>query len=364
MIPFFDYRPQYAGLRSEIDDAIKRVIDSGRLILGPEVERFETEFAAFVGAGGAVGVNSGTDALIVALRALEIGDGDQVITVSNAGTPVVAAIRAVGAVPRFVDVDPISLQLDPKMLETALDQRTRCVIPVHLYGHPAPIGRIVQFTRQHDLKLIEDCAQAHGTRIAGRHVGTSGQIGCFSFYPTKNLGAFGDGGICVSDDPELLERLRLERMYGFSGDRSSRIEGLNTRLDEIQAAVLLVKLSHLDEALAVRGRLSRRYLDGLHDSPFVLPSLPDDAEHAFHLFVIRHPQRDRIAERLSRQQIGWAIHYPEPVHLMPAYSFLDYRAGQLPVSEEASLSVLSLPLYPGLGEQAVDRVIEALTSAA
>ncbi|HXV77172.1 MAG TPA: DegT/DnrJ/EryC1/StrS family aminotransferase, partial [Candidatus Polarisedimenticolaceae bacterium] len=364
MIPFFDYRPQYARLRSGIDDAIQRVLDSGQLILGSEVDAFESEFASFVGVGGAVGVNSGTDALIVALRALGIGAGDEVITVANAGTPVVAAIRATGAMPRFVDVDPVSLQLAPERLGDALSERTRCVIPVHLYGQPAPIETIAAFAEQHELALVEDCAQAHGARVGGRHVGTFGRVGCFSFYPTKNLGAFGDGGICISDDPELLERLRLERMYGYRGDRSSQIEGINTRLDEIQAAILRVKLSRLDGALDERRRLARRYLDGLATTSLTLPAPPPTVEHAFHLFVVRHDERDRVGEQLSRCRIGWAVHYPQPVHRMPAYRFLAYDEGRLPVTEQASRSVLSLPLYPGLEDQAVDRVIEALTSLA
>ena len=256
MIPFFDYRPHYQALRREIDEAVRRVIDSGRLILGPEVDAFEGEFASYVGTAGAVGVNSGTDALILALRALEVGPGDEVLTVANAGVPPVAAIRAVGALPRFVDVSPASLLLDPARLEQARTKRTRCVIPVHLYGRPAAMKQILEFASHHDLAVIEDCAQAHGARIDERHVGTFGSIGCFSFYPTKNLGAFGDGGAIVSNDPALLGRVRALRFYGFDAARSAQHEGVNSRLDELQAAILRVKLTHLEEDLASRRDLA------------------------------------------------------------------------------------------------------------
>jgi len=363
MIPFFDYRPHYKKLQREIDDALHRVIDSGRLILGPEVEAFENEFAAFVGSAGAVGVNSGTDALILALRALEVGPADEVLTVANAGVPTVAAIRAVGALPRFLDVSPGTLLLDPDQLEQARTDRTRCVIPVHLYGHPAPMTQILAFASRHDLPVIEDCAQAHGARIAGRHVGTFGRIGCFSFYPTKNLGAFGDAGAVVSADSALLDRVRALRMYGFDEERSAQHEGVNSRLDEIQAAILRVKLAHLEEDLATRRGLAEDYATGLCDSSVLLTAPAEDIAHAFHLFVLRTPDREGLIRALDSRQIGYGVHYPEPVHRMPAYDFLGCPEGCLPATEAACRQVLSLPLYVGLGREEVERVVQAVLSA-
>jgi aminotransferase EvaB len=363
MIPFFDYRPQYRRLRREIDEAVRGVIESGHLILGPEGEAFEREFASFVGSAGAVGVNSGTDALILALRALEIGSGDEVLTVANAGVPPVAAIRAVGALPRFVDVSPRDLLLNAETLECARTNRTRCVIPVHLYGRPAPMTPILEFAARHDLPVVEDCAQAHGARIAGRHVGTFGRLGCFSFYPTKNLGAFGDAGAVVGDDQALLDRVRMLRMYGFDEDRSAQHEGLNSRLDEIQAAVLRVKLAHLAQDLAGRRDLAEIYIQGLRDTGLLSPAPAHDITHAYHLFVLRPPDRGRVARALEGRRIGYGLHYPQPAHLMPAYAFLGYTAGQLPETEEACRQVLSLPLYFGLSREEIADVVRAVLSA-
>jgi len=364
MIPVFDYRPAYLRMRAEIDSAISRVLDSGQLILGPEVTAFEREFADYLGAPQAVGVNSGTDALTLALRALGIGRGDEVITVANAGVPPVAAVRAAGATPRFVDVTPGSLLLDAEQLEAMLTPRTRAVLAVHLYGLPADCERLLAFTRQHGLRLVEDCAQAHGATFAGRRVGTIGDIGCFSFYPTKNLGAFGDGGALVTADAELAERARRMRMYGFDERRHARLEGLNSRLDELQAAILRVKLRHLDAANAARRELAARYLDGLSElEGLTLPVVPEGREHVYHLFVVQAEDRDRRIRALRAHDIGYGIHYPEPVHLMQAYGFLGLGPGSLPVSERASRCVLSLPLYEGLAPEAVDGVVDALRRA-
>jgi len=363
MIPFFDYRPEIAPIAGEIDAAIARVLASGRLILGPEVEAFEHEFAAWVGAPDAVGVASGTDAISLALRALGIGAGEEVLTVANAGAPPVAAIRASGAIPRFVDVDPESLLLDPALLERALGPRTRCVLPVHLYGRAAPMEPILAFAARHGLAVVEDCAQAHGARPQGHHAGTRGAIGCFSFYPTKNLGALGDGGACVTGDPALAARLRRLRMYGFDGDRVAHVEGVNSRLDELQAAVLRVKLRRLDHHLSRRHALASAYRRALEGSSIRCPEPPEPAEHAWHLFVVRPLDRARAIAALDRHSIGHAIHYEHGAHRMEAYSFLGYRAGDLPQTESACASVLSLPLYPGLDDRAVTAVAAALREA-
>lgn len=362
MIAYFDYRPALLEIQGEVEDAIRRVLASGRLILGPEVRAFEEEFAAYVGLSAAVGVNSGTDALVLALRALEIGSGDEVATVANAGVPPVAAIRAVGATPRLVDVDPGTLLLDPERVEAALTPCTRCLVVVHLYGQPAPMGALAELASRRGLRVIEDCAQAHGATYRGRHVGHFSDVGCFSFYPTKNLGALGDGGMCVTSDPDLAERLRMQRMYGFRGDAHAHCEGLNSRLDELQAAVLRVKLRHLDAVVAARRAIARQYREGLKGSPCRPLEVSSEGEHAYHLFVVRAPDRNHVIRALDRAEIGYGIHYPEPVHLMEAYRFLGYREGDLPVAEGASKAVISLPLYPGLGSRDADEVIETLRS--
>ena len=365
MIPYFDYRPGDRSIEAEIEAAIRRVRSSGRLVLGREVEAFEREFAAWVGAAHGVGVASGTDALTLALRALEIGPGDEVITVANAGVPTVAAICAAGATPRFVDVDGDGLLLDASLLKDAVNPRTRCLLPVHLYGRPVAMEPLLELAARRGLAVVEDCAQAHGARLADRHVGTFGDVGCFSFYPTKNLGAYGDGGMCVSADAGLAERLRRLRFYGFGkDDRHARIEGANSRLDEIQAAVLRVKLGRLDALLDERRAIADRYRTGLAGAALHLPSEPPQTRHAFHLFVVQSERRRALRAALEAAGIGSAIHYPEPVHRMEAYARLGYRDGDLPVSERASERVLSLPIYPGLERSAVDEVIATLSAAA
>lgn len=360
MISMFDARLEYLRLQDEIDTALRRVCLSEQLILGPEVEAFEAEFAAYVGSRHAVGVNSGTDALQVALRALEIGPGDEVLTVSHTAVPTVAAVRAVGALPRFVDVEPTHLLMDPDRLEAAIGPRTRCLLPVHLYGHPADMERIGSIAARHGLPVIADCAQALGARLHARHVGGFATIACYSFYPTKNLGALGDGGLCTTDDSHLAARLRRIRCYGFDSARVAECEGLCSRLDELQAAVLRVKLRHLDSALQRRQRLALRYRQRLAETGCGLPTTSPWARHAFHLFVIRCAERARMIARLDRRRIHCGIHYPTPVHLMPAYAFLGYRRGDLPVTERAADEVLSLPLHYGLKEADVDAVVDAL----
>lgn len=363
-IPFFDYRPMYEQHREEIKAAIDRVLNSGQLILGPEVQAFEEEFAAYVGVSGAVGVNSGTDALTLALRALEIGTGDDVITVANVGVPTVAAIRAAGATPRFVDIRSDTLLMDPSALEDVAGERTRCILPVHLYGQPVDMDSVLTFASKRCLPVVEDCAQAHGARVHGKHVGSLGTIGCFSFYPTKNLGAFGDGGMCVTDDPALAKRIRSQRMYGFAADGHAHVEGLNTRLDEIQASILRVHLRHLDATIEKRQALAQRYLSGLNRLLYRHPDGSPNAVHAYHLFVVEASDRPRVCSALESEDIGYGIHYPEAVHEMEAYRFLGYQRGDLPASELSAARVVSLPLHPGLHMDAVDRVVEVLNRLA
>ncbi len=359
MIPFFDYRPLYRELKPEIDAAIARVLDSGRLILGPEVEALEAEIASRLGVAHAVGVGSGTDAIALALRALGIGAGDEVLTVANAGVPGVAAIRQAGATPRFVDVRPDTLLIDPNELEGALTARARAVLVTHLYGRAVPMAPIVELARSRKLRLIEDCAQALGATWQGHPVGGFGDVGCLSFYPTKNLGAFGDGGMCVTRDAEIARRVRALRMYGFAaGDRHAHVEGVNSRLDELQAAILRAKLRHLDHALARRRTLAAAYHEALRGSRCRLPE-PDEG-HAHHLFVVRVEERARAVAALDAAGIGYGIHYREGVHRMEAYRALGCEAGSLPATEHACARVLSLPLFPGLTDEQVQRVVGAL----
>ena len=361
MIPYFDLASTWEAHREEIEEAIGRVLASGRLILGAEVEAFEAEFAAYTGTRYAVGVGSGTDALTLALRAQGIGGGAEVITVGNAGVPPVAAIRAAGATPRLVDVDAGTLLLDVGQLDRVRTPKTRAILPVHLYGQPVDLDAVLSFAEKHGLAVIEDCAQAHGATYRGRHVGGFGAVGCFSFYPTKNLGAFGDGGLCATDDAEIAARLRSQRMYGFREDGHSHEEGMNSRLDEIQAAILRVKLRYLDEAIRERRELAARYREALAEGPFRHPGFTPGAEHAYHLFVVETSDRGAACAALRRAGIGYGIHYPTAVHRMEAYGFLSPDGG-LPCTERAADRVMSLPLYPGLDGDAVPRVVEALGS--
>lgn len=362
-IPFFDYRPLYRRLQREIDAAVARVLASGRLILGPEGEAFEKSFAKWHGGAHAVGVASGTDALILAFRALEIGAGDEVVTVANAGAPPVAAIRAVGARPHFVDIDATTMQLDPGALSDACGPRTQAVLAVHLYGHAAPLGPIGDFARERGLRVVEDCAQALGTVYDGRPVGTFGDVACFSFYPTKNIGAFGDGGLCLTANATIAERLRQLRMYGFGDDdRVAHHDGLNSRLDELQAAILRVKLAHLDSILEERRALARTYREGLQRAALRLPPLVSNTRDSHHLFVIRSERRAVLRESLVRRSVATGIHYAVPAHRMPAYAAL--AAGVvLPATDRACETVLSLPLYNGMSDEDVQRVVAGLVAA-
>ena len=361
-IAAFQYGIDHETDGPAIEEAIHRVLASGHVILGPEVEAFEAEFAEYIGAAHAVGVGSGTAAITITLAALDIGPGDEVITVSNAGVPPIAGIGATGATPRFVDIDAGTLLLDPRRLEAALTGRTRAILPVHLYGQPVALDAVLSFAAEHDLRVVEDCAQGHGARYRDRHVGGIGDAGCFSFYPTKNLGAYGDGGMCVTNDPKIAERLRMQHNYGYHKQRVSMVEGRNSRLDEIQAAILRVKLRGLDAAVAARRALAERYREGLEGLPFRHPATTQDGDHAYHLFVIEVPNRALLSRALSAADVGHGIHYEWPVHEMEAYR--DLAHSELLISEQACERVLSLPLYPGLSTDAANRVIEVLRSHA
>ena len=358
MIPFNDLKRLEQQLRGELDEAARRALRSGWYILGPELEAFEAEFAAYHGAAHAVGVANGTDAIELALRAAGIGPGDEVITVSHTAVATVCAIERAGATPVMVDIDEASYTIDPRAAEAALTPRTRALVPVHLYGQPADLPPLLALAERHNLALIEDCAQAHGARWNGRPVGTFGRAGAFSFYPTKNLGALGDAGAVITDDAELAARLRRLRHYGQVSRYEHLERGQNSRLDELQAALLRVKLAHLDEHNRTRRALAERYNATL--TGVATPVVRPEAEHAFHLYVVRSPRRDALIAALGRTGIGTLIHYRTPVHLQPAYSDLGYGAGSLPVTERIVREIVSLPLFVGLTEAEVDAVAQAV----
>jgi len=359
-IPFLNLKAQYERLKPEIDAAVARVLASGWYVLGPEVEAFEQAYAQAVGCEFGVGTGSGTGALQLALLAAGVGPGDEVITVSHTAVATAAAIRLVGARPVFVDVHPERYTLDPSQLPRALTPRTRAIIPVHLYGQPADMDPILDFAQAHGLTVIEDCAQAAGARYRGRPVGSLGHLAAHSFYPTKNLGAAGDAGMVTTNDPALAERLHALRQYGWRQRYISQEVGMNSRLDPIQAAILNVKLPHLARWNAARQRLAQRYRELLAPTSAIPPATFPDAEHVYHLFVIRHPRRDALMAHLKAQGIGTLIHYPVPIHLQPAYRDLGFGPGSLPVTERLAGEILSLPLYSELPEPAVERVADAI----
>ncbi len=358
-IPAADPHAQYAAHRAEIDAAMARVLDAGRYILGEETRAFEREFTEYLAVGHGIGAGSGTEALHLALAACQIGPGDEVITVSHTAVATVAAIELLGARPALVDIDPDTYTLDPRRLESAITPRTRAIIPVHLYGAPADLDEILSIARAHGLRVIEDCAQAHGATYRGRRVGAWGDLAAFSFYPTKNLGAIGDGGFVATHDAALAERVRLLREYGWAERYVSAIAGWNSRLDELQAAILRVKLRHLDADNARRQALAAIYDERL--PPAVQkPIAPANGAHVYHLYVIRHPQRDRLADFLREKGIGTGIHYPVPIHLQPAYRGRLAGEGSLPETERAAKEILSLPMYPELSAEQVRQVAEAI----
>jgi dTDP-4-amino-4,6-dideoxygalactose transaminase len=367
MVAMIDMGGQVAALREEIDAALARTLDSGWYILGRETAAFEEEFAAYLAGNsrqtvGCVGVNSGTDALRLALWACDIGPGDEVITVAHTAVATAAAISMSGATPVFVDIDPATYALDPATLAAAITPRTRAIIPVHIYGHPADLAPILATARQHDLRVIEDCAQAHGTIYQGQHVGTWGDFGCFSFYPTKNLGALGDGGAVMSTNADLVAKVRLLREYGWTPQARyvSQVPGMNSRLDEMQAAILRVKLCHLDAWNQVRRQMAAVYADSLPPG-IIQPVEQENCRHVYHLYVVRVPNRDAVRSQLANVGIASAIHYPVPVHKQPAYH--THARVALPNTEQAADEILSLPMHPLLTAQQVEQVAAALHAA-
>jgi dTDP-4-amino-4,6-dideoxygalactose transaminase len=352
---------QFQAHEAEISAAVKRVMAGGSYILGAELEQFETAFASFCGAKHAIGVGSGTDALTLALRAYDIGHGDEVITTSHTAIATVAAITATGATPVFVDIDPNHYVLDPARIGSAVTKRSRALVPVHLYGHPADVTSILAAARRFGLKVIEDCAQAAGATYGNRRVGTLGTAGCFSFYPTKNLGAIGDGGMIVTSSEKLATRLRRLRQYGWDAHRKPRETGLNSRLDPLQAAILNVKLNYLEADNRRRAVIAARYDAGLSGLPVVTPATTSNATHVYHLYVIACRDRDALRAHLSNAGIQTAIHYPVPAHRQKPYADRSRISREgVGVTDRTVRRILSLPIYPEIADETVDRVILAI----
>jgi dTDP-4-amino-4,6-dideoxygalactose transaminase len=359
-VPYLDLHAQSGAVHGDILEALKEICDSTSFAQGPATADFEAKFAAYCGVDHCVSLNSGTSALHVALRCLDVSPGDEVLTVSMTFIATAWAISYVGATPVFVDIDPVRRTLNPDKLEAAITSRTKAIIPVHLYGMPAEMDRITAIAERHGLPVIEDAAQAHGARYRGRRVGGFGRIACFSFYPSKNLGAYGEGGALVTNDPSLAQRARSLRDHAQSQKYLHDELGYNYRMDSFQGAVLSIKLRYLDEWNTARTYCARHYTKLLQDSSYKLPAHISDSECVWHCYVIESPERDRVRAALQDVGIQSAIHYPVPVHLQKAYAHLGYRSGDLPVTEALCEHCLSLPIYPELSKEKISRVASVL----
>lgn len=361
MIPFLDLKAPYLELKEEIDGAISRVLNSGWYIGGPEVDAFEAEFAAYCQANHAIGVANGLDALHLALQAMDVGPGDEVIVPSNTYIATWLAVSQCGATP--VPVEPVeaTYNIDPDLIEAAITPRTKVILPVHLYGQPADMDPILAIARKHGLRVLEDGAQAHGARYKGQRLGAHGDAVAWSFYPGKNLGAMGDGGAVTTNDPDIADRIRVLRNYGSRVKYVNEVKGFNSRLDPIQAAVLRVKLQHLDEWNGRRTALAQQYLDGLAGSGLVLPHVPQWAEPVWHLYIVATPNRGATQERLAEAGIGTLIHYPIPPHMQAAYTELGLQPDLLPLARRLAQEVLSLPIGPHMPMPAGQTVINIIS---
>ena len=349
--------PQYLSYKANIDAVISRVLNGGWYILGEETRAFEGEFASYVGVAYGIGVGSGTEALHIALAACGVERGDEVITVSHTAVATVAAIELTGAIPVFVDIEPDFYTMDPAAIEEAITPKTKAIVPVHLYGQPADMNPILDVASKHGICVVEDCAQAHGAKYHDRVVGSWGDIACFSFYPTKNLGAIGDGGMVVTNNKDLAKKVQLLGEYGWAERYVSHIPGWNTRLDEIQAAILRVKLRHLDDDNRKRHKIAGLYERELSGASLTLPEERDGVTHAHHLYVVRSGERDPLQAFLKIKDIGSLVHYPVPIHLQPAYRGRLAIGKGLPETEKAAREVLSLPMYPELREEEIMTVV-------
>ena len=360
-VPFVDLKSQYFSLREEIDAAVLHVLETAYFVGGPVLEKFEQEFAAFVGAKYCVGVANGTDAITLAARAVGLGAGDEVLVPANTFFATAEAITNAGATPVFVDVDPVTFHMDLELAAKSITYRTKAIVPVHLYGRAMDLKPFEALAKHNNLTIIEDCAQAHGAAIHGNTVGSFGRIACFSFYPGKNLGAYGDGGAIVTNDSDLTKRLRILREHGSPTKYVHSVVGYNSRLDALQAAVLSVKLPYLHRWNAARRDHAKRLIAALDGSPIIPPALPEGDQHVFHLFVVRSSRRDDLRQFLAEHGIQAGIHYPEPLHLTGAYQALGAPGrGSLPVAETLASEILSLPMYAELSDEQISYVIATL----
>ncbi len=360
MIKKFDYLKSLKPINSEVTIAIDRVLNSGKLILGPESEAFEEEFADFTGSRFCIGVNSGTSALIIAFMALGIGEGDEVITVSNTCVPTISAIEMTGAKPVFVDVKGSDLLIDIDKIAGAVSKRTKAIVPVHLWGNAVEMDKLTYVAKKYNLKVIEDCAQAAGTLYKGEHVGNFGNIGCFSFYPTKNLGAYGDAGAVVTDDGELARKVKMIRNYGYDKKGVTVIKGANFRISEIQSAILRVKLKHLSRWIERRREIAGFYINNVKNKKVKLPYVNGNVKHSFHQFVIRTGKRDDLCNRFDENGIEFGIHYPVPVHKMPYYSDRLKSEFGLKITEEASGEIISIPVHEALDDREINKIVDVI----
>ena len=363
MIPFLNLKTPYLELKQELDEAIARVVSSGWFIGGGEVDQFEEDYAQYCGAAHAVGVANGLDALHLALRAMDVGPGDEVIVPSNTYIATWLAVSQCGATPVPVEPDARTYNIDPALIEAAITPRTKVILPVHMYGQPADMDPILAIARKHGLRVLEDGAQAHGARYKGQRLGAHGDAVAWSFYPGKNLGAMGDGGAVTTNDPQLADRIRVLRNYGSRVKYVNEVQGYNSRLDPLQAAILRVKLAHLDEWNARRSAIAACYQQGLADCDLTLPHVADWAEPAWHLYVVQHPERDALQKQLADVGVGTLIHYPIPPHLQQAYASAGYMRGQFPVAEKIADQCLSLPIGPHLAMEKIPRVMETAKQA-
>lgn len=360
MVPFVDLRAQHDSLRTELFDTITKIIDTSSFIMGQAVKDFEPKFAEFCGCRRAIGVSSGTAALHLALWALGIGPGDEVITIPHTFIATAEAISVCGAKPVFVDIDPQSFTMDVSKLEAAITPRTKVIIPVHLYGNPTDMDPLLEIARKHGLRVVEDCAQAHGAEYKGRRVGTFGDAGCFSFFPGKNIGAMGDAGAVTTSDEAIATKVNKLRNHGREGKYEHEMVGYNERMDTLQAAILSVKLPHLNDWNAARRKHADEYRKALADVDVVLPTPKPNYAPVYHLFVIRHPKRDDMQKFLRKKGIATGVHYPLPLHLQPAYADLNYKQGDFPATEKAAKEILSLPMYPEMTCAHIEEVAEAI----
>lgn len=359
-VPFVDLRAQYRAIADKVRPRVEAVIANADFILGQDVTSFEEEFAVYCGVGYGIGLDSGTSALELSLRACDIGEGDEVITAANTFFATVAAITYVGARPILVDINPLSYNMNVARIEEALSERTRAIIPVHLCGQPANMDPVMELAERKELWVIEDACQAHGARYRGCRVGSLGHVACFSFYPAKNLGGYGDGGMVVTNDEKIAERVRMLRDYGQQEKYRHLIVGYNRRLDTLQAAVLRVKLHHLDEWNEARRRHAHLYDRLLKDTSVVPPFNPEYSEHVYHLYVVQSERRDKLREWLGSKGIATGIHYPVPIHLQPAYAHLGHSKGDFPIAEAYARQTLSLPMFPELTKEQIEYVAGAI----